>query len=122
MRPNWPYFSWLEEGEGGRREVKAKHEKRGHFGRFFHARNEMGIRQVPKHEKCGRTGRMFRVWMRVRVRVRSSMKTRPFRPRFSRRGWGRMREERKNAKAKHDKRGHFGRVFHAWNGRGYEFG
>ena len=36
-------------------------------------------------------------------------------------GWGEMREER-NAKAKHDKRGHFGRVFHAWNGRGYEFG
>src|SRR6266545_6837749 len=79
-------FGW--EGRR-RREAKAKHEKRGHFGRIFRARNGMGIGQVPKHKKCGPTGRIFRVWMRVRVRVRSSMKTRPFRPRFSRREWGR---------------------------------
>src|SRR6266498_4373914 len=56
-------FGW--EGRR-RREAKAKHEKRGHFGRIFRARNGMGIGQVPKHKKCGPTGRIFRVWMRVR--------------------------------------------------------
>ena len=71
------------------REVKAKHEKQGHFGRIFHAWNGMGIRQVPKHENAAKLAIFFRVWARVRVKVRSSTKTRPFRPRCSCREWGR---------------------------------
>jgi len=127
------------------REVKAKHEKQGHFGRIFHAQNGMRIRQVPKHENSAKLAIFFRVWARVRVKVRSSTKTQPFQPCCSCREWGRdwietqTREMQPNwphfscldggrwgrkdrTEVKHDKRGHFGRIFHAWNERGCVFG
>ncbi len=90
MRPNWPYVSCLDEGEG---EGEVKHENEAISAAFFTQRmgEELNTRNATKMAT-------FFIF-----------------------GWGEMREER-NAKAKHDKRGHFGRVFHAWNGRGYEFG
>src|SRR6266542_1208948 len=91
MRPNWPYFSCLDEGEG---EGEVKHENEAISAAFFTQRmgEELNTRNATKMVT-------FFIF-----------------------GWGEMREERKNAKAKHDKRGHCGRVFHAWNGRGYESG
>lgn len=91
MRPNWPYFSCLDEGEG---EGEVKHENEAISAALFTQRMGEGLNRNTNMRNAAKLATFFMFgwgrWGRKGRTQGQARKMRPFRPHFSCSEWQRV--------------------------------